>query len=241
MYDRMTNVNGLHNLIWEFTSSDNAGYQDWYPGDSEVDIVSVDIYGEQNSNMSGQWTEMLSEYNGRKMIALSETGSIPDPDQMDAYGIDWSYFSPWGWDFIVDRYLEAGYTQAQITAILQKALASDDIITLDELPGLPWKVVPGVPGDYNGDGTVDAADYCVWRDSFGQTGPNLAADGDGSGQVDGVDYDIWRWNFGTSASGTAALSHSAPVPEPASAALLLLAAGALAIAATRRRDARSSI
>ena len=27
----------------------------------------------------------------------------------------------------------------------------------------------GVPGDYNGNGIVDAADYTVWRDHFGQT------------------------------------------------------------------------
>ena len=29
----------------------------------------------------------------------------------------------------------------------------------------------GVDGDYNGNGVVDAADYTVWRDSLGQTGP----------------------------------------------------------------------
>ena len=27
---------------------------------------------------------------------------------------------------------------------------------------------PETTGDYNGDGTVDAADYTVWRDTFGQ-------------------------------------------------------------------------
>ena len=33
----------------------------------------------------------------------------------------------------------------------------------------------GLVGDYNDDGTVDAADYTVWRDSLGQTGSGLAA------------------------------------------------------------------
>jgi len=39
------------------------------------------------------------------------------------------------------------------------------------------KLVPsdGLPGDLNRDGTVDAADYVVWRDAFEQSG-NLAAD-----------------------------------------------------------------
>ena len=39
-------------------------------------------------------------------------------------------------------------------------------------------VPPSLAGDYNGDGVVDAADYTVWRDTFGQTGADLAADGD---------------------------------------------------------------
>jgi hypothetical protein len=29
---------------------------------------------------------------------------------------------------------------------------------------------PALPGDYNGDGTVDAADYVVWRKTLGTTG-----------------------------------------------------------------------
>ena len=53
-------------------------------------------------------------------------------------------------------------------------------------------IEPVVAGDYNSDGTVDAADYVVWRKSLGQTGPDLAADGDNSGEVDLADYDYWR-------------------------------------------------
>ena len=63
-------------------------------------------------------------------------------------------------------------------------------------------------GDYNGDGTVDTADYTVWRDSFGQIGTDLAADGDGSGEIDGGDYTVWTTNFGL------ATSSSSAVPEP---------------------------
>ena len=53
------------------------------------------------------------------------------------------------------------------------------------------------PGDYNGDHLVDAADYSVWRDSFGQTGSGLAADGNGNGMVDAADYTVWRDNLQT--------------------------------------------
>ena len=59
----------------------------------------------------------------------------------------------------------------------------EDVITLGELPVLPWnQLAPTLPGDYNVDGTVDAADFTVWRDSFGASGRRqLAADGDGDG------------------------------------------------------------
>ena len=51
-------------------------------------------------------------------------------------------------------------------------------------------------GDYNQDGTVDAADYSVWRDSLGTTGDFLAADGNGNGAIDAGDYDVWNSTFG---------------------------------------------
>ena len=63
-----------------------------------------------------------------------------------------------------------------------------------------------IRGDYNGDGSIDAADYTVWRDQFGRAVTPLAgADGDGSGVVDADDYSVWKSNFGRSvpaASGT---------------------------------------
>lgn len=81
-----------------------------------------------------------------------------------------------------------------------------------------------VAGDYNGDGAVDAADYTVWRNTLGQTGPGLAADGTGpagtpDNVVDALDYAYWRSNFGAGSGRGAA--GSATVPEPSAAGLLL--------------------
>jgi hypothetical protein len=66
-------------------------------------------------------------------------------------------------------------------------------------------------GDYNFDGLIDAADYSVWRDSFGST-TALAADGDGSRQIDAGDYDVWKHHFGETAVGP--IGASGGVPEP---------------------------
>jgi T5SS/PEP-CTERM-associated repeat protein/probable HAF family extracellular repeat protein len=61
----------------------------------------------------------------------------------------------------------------------------------------------GLPGDYNQNGVVDAADYVVWRRSVGQAGAGLAADGDGNKRIDSGDYSIWRAHFGQT-TGSAA-------------------------------------
>ncbi|MEZ6101054.1 MAG: dockerin type I repeat-containing protein [Pirellulaceae bacterium] len=88
--------------------------------------------------------------------------------------------------------------------------------------------VAGVPGDYNGNGTVDAADYTVWKDNFGST-TQLAADGNGNGTIDAADYTVWKDNFGNS-GGAAAI---ASVPEPTVALMIWLA---LPLLAWRRRS-----
>ena len=80
-------------------------------------------------------------------------------------------------------------------------------------------------GDYNGNGTVDAADYVLWRATFAQVGSNLAADGNGNNVVDSGDYDVWRANFGQT-SGT--VQHaSQSVPEPTTTLLLVFAITAM--------------
>ena len=79
----------------------------------------------------------------------------------------------------------------------------------------------GVEGDFNGNGTVDAADYTLWRDSLGTNNP-LQNDPVG-GQVSEAQYLIWKNNFGSSLPGNGG-SSSAAVPEPATLTLFLLAA-----------------
>ena len=49
---------------------------------------------------------------------------------------------------------------------------------------------------------VDAADYVLWRDTFGTMGSSLAADGNETAAVDAGDYDVWKAHFGQSASAS---------------------------------------
>jgi alpha-D-xyloside xylohydrolase len=63
-----------------------------------------------------------------------------------------------------------------------------------------------VPGDYNGDGTVGAADYVVWRRYGGSP----------------VAYDTWRGHFGQTAGGGA--RSNSVVAEPVTSVLMIVAA-----------------
>lgn len=73
------------------------------------------------------------------------------------------------------------------------------------------------PGDYNFDGTVNAADYVIWRHNAGASQPSLAADGDGNGVINQADFAVWRSNFGTAAPASSATISA--VPEPTGIAL----------------------
>jgi hypothetical protein len=81
---------------------------------------------------------------------------------------------------------------------------------------------PTFAGDYNNDGTVDAADYVVWRKYLG----TLFTTGH---------HDAWRTNFGAVLPpGAGGADLAAYVPEPATLGMLLMA---VAASLPRRRTA----
>jgi hypothetical protein len=95
--------------------------------------------------------------------------------------------------------------------------------------------VEGVPGDYNGNGTVDAADYVLWRNN----GP-LQNEVATPGSVTQEDYDVWRARFGNVAGAASGnlLAAGASVPEPAGFGLGVVALlGGYAVRARRLSSA----
>lgn len=111
----------------------------------------------------------------------------------------------------------------------------------EDLPGeqqqmlsltLVGEVLATLEGDYNGDGFVDAADYTVYRDTFGST-TDLRADGSGNGEVDAIDLALWSGNYGANGASSTA------IPEPTTAGLLALAVAAGASGG--RRDGLRSL
>jgi hypothetical protein len=82
-----------------------------------------------------------------------------------------------------------------------------------------------LPGDFNNDNKVDAADYVVWRKNPSGFPPNA--------------YDTWRASFGNPVGSGASVESSA-VPEPTVGACVLLGAALLAsIRGVNRRSQRT--
>jgi hypothetical protein len=77
------------------------------------------------------------------------------------------------------------------------------------------------PGDYDGSGVVDHADYPIWLAAI--TSGDLAADGNYDRQVTEADLQVWQERFGTDYR---------MIPEARAA--LLAAIGMLALTAYRR-------
>ena len=128
-YDRMVNYHGLNNLIWVWTSE--ADDPDWYPGDDYVDIVGMDIYPGENQHGSQyvKFNKVKELVNGKKIIALSECGSIPDIDSMFSKGDTWSWFMPWNGDFLrSDKHNGASY--------IKNVFKDSRVITRDQMPSL---------------------------------------------------------------------------------------------------------
>lgn len=56
---------------------------------------------------------------------------------------------------------------------------------------------PTLPGDFNGDLVVDAADYTLWRDRSGQAAvPFGSGDANGDGMINAADKNYWRARYG---------------------------------------------
>ncbi|MCA9241387.1 MAG: autotransporter-associated beta strand repeat-containing protein, partial [Planctomycetales bacterium] len=92
-----------------------------------------------------------------------------------------------------------------------------------------YQSVRFLAGDYNGDGTVNAADYTVWRDNLGAPASTLINDPNLT-SIGAEQFATWRDNYGVSLPPIG-FAIGAQAPEPRS----LLLALALAFPALRRR------
>ena len=134
MYDQLTNVYGLDNLIWVWNGQD----EEWYPGDEYVDIIATDIYpGEQEySSHIADYMELYSWLGDtNKLIALSENGTMPDVEACVRDGAMWSFFCTWEGEFVINDYNDYSeqYTDKEM---LYSIYNNEKVLNMEDLPDL---------------------------------------------------------------------------------------------------------
>jgi hypothetical protein len=126
----MVNVKGVKNLVWVFNPEASLDVS-WDPGADYYDIISVDIYNNDNdhSSNSAAFDSFKDKWGTSKILALSENGPIPDVNNMHTDQAVWSWWMPWysSW---------SGKWPGQTSNSVWKNKMEDDrIITFEDMPG----------------------------------------------------------------------------------------------------------
>jgi hypothetical protein len=189
--------------------------------------MSVNFYGEFASN-PGE-TENIQFFGSEVSVGEFEPGTHEVDIDLTGGGLLVGTSTVKG----LNEFIADGLTIFGFQIYLNKSFSFDD-------PAFAWTIyldnvragrnVEALQGDYNGDHTIDAADYTVWRDAF----PGGALTNDNDGIADQGDYTYWKDHFGESGGSGAALS-AAAAPEPSSL-LLVFFGGCCCL---RRRSRRT--
>ena len=141
MYSYFTYEKGLNNIIWVWNGENAA----WFPNPATVDIVGKDAYGkarEITSLKSGynDVKNMIPEqYRDRYIIALSENGTLPDPEKCIAEGVMWSYFMTWNDASDIGRTVDSNFWSGEFYTTNERKkniYLHERVITFDKLPDL---------------------------------------------------------------------------------------------------------
>lgn len=134
MFDIFVNQKGLHNLIWVWTTDEASDALDWYPGDEYVDVVGRDYYyyprEANHSSLVGSFETVKEMFGGKKIVTLSENGSVPYPDEMMADGANWSWFMPWYGDYAMEGWANDNNKESWKTV-----MNNEYTLTLEDMPG----------------------------------------------------------------------------------------------------------
>ena len=215
----------------------------WLPGIAQYKLRTVTV--------GGGVGEILSTNDKTSMAVVDSTAynkNLPGAPPIAFYnnvsaqilGISIGYADVYGVGFEGQwadaTGLPSGTYWLEVTVNPYGDIAEGRVVESDYANNSTRILVDLLPGDYNDDGTVNAADYTIWRNTLGQSVAvdTTGADGNGDGTIGQSDYAIWKTNFGKTIAGAGTGGASA-IPEPAGVMLAVVALAACGLAARGRR------
>lgn len=202
MFERFTQVHGLNNLIWCYNPVSSATLAAWYPGDAYVDMIGLDIYpAGGHSTYATDYAAYRDFRSGRKVVALTENGAIPDPAQLAQGGVGWAYFCTWDRSFIINSAVNP-------VAFVQGVYNHPFVLTRDELPDVyRWASDPPIVSHDPSSAAVTAG-----------AAVQLSVAADGGGQLS------YQWfHDGAAIAGAVASSFSVAAAQPGDAGIYSVA------------------
>ncbi len=206
---------GIDHVLFDLTITEEFAPP---PPDARFAVVGVTIFA---STADGSGTGIPVQFRHEVHIDRRPAGTYPVRiDLLDAH--------PYGPDFLTDN-----YSFNEVFGDLDDMVPTGLQLFFNKTGSLmdhPLTVYidnirvgftpPAVPGDFNQDGAVDAADYVTWRENIDTTN-ELPNDNDLGVPIGTGHYDLWRQNFGnTPPPGSGSLS---AVPEPSGLVSLIVA------------------
>lgn len=131
LYERLTYYHGLNNLIWVYTPASSTK-PEWYPGDDVVDIIGTDQYPSDpdSAALLTVWSNLQTRFEGKKLLALTEFGGVPNIELMHSNNVKWAYAVSWN----------GTLTKSSLESLI-RTYCSRKSITLDEVNLIPPRLI----------------------------------------------------------------------------------------------------
>jgi hypothetical protein len=191
----------------ELIDSSSTGYEEW-----RSYATAIPAGEERSLQLRWFWQYDIAageEFRARLRLSEDEVASLDLTNPLVELNFTVSGTAAEFEMFETTIVLPNGTRSFDLTFISGGALAAMGTIYIDDISA-SIITAPVLPGDYNSDGVVDAADYVVWRKN----------DGTQAG------YETWRTHFGATTVAAVSSAQSPPVPEPTAAILFCVGSAA---------------
>jgi len=170
IYDRLIRVHKLNNLIWLWSvdrpNNDNMQFTNYFPGSKFVDILGLDVYG---NDFKQDYYDKIKALSGGKPVTLAEVGNPPSAEVME-HQPDWVYYVVWS-GMVRNTTLKHYLSLAENKHVLYKEDKNYVESTINyrkecNLPVLEW--ITPKPADYTG--------MYIYNEESSNTGNNGASE-----------------------------------------------------------------